>query len=438
MREIEINLTLRFKIPESKLNVNGLLYGLKKINNDIMLAVTHIIFKAIEASAVEKLISMDDEFMFSPNGRQRERTLKTSFGDLKYSFAQVRDNRTGQTIVPLREKLKIPKYKRYLNESLEPALGLSIHLSYGRSSTETIRIRDHCASRWTVWRRLHDFSDQQCQFGDMKDIPYTFMMADGTKVHLQEHRGKDAGQKQLRWVFASTGVGQPFDIVGIWVDKSWEYIARDLKKRLAYQKMEILFSDGEPGIANLLTEGMRHQRCIIHGKRDFPFILYADELKKQEQQPFKNLLRNIPAMTISDKMLEKLSQEDKSKVKALCEKTENDFKELIGLLDEKKYPKARTYISNLSASVSLVFQWWLERNEWIPFTSNIVENRFSQVKNRIKRIGRRWSDTGLLKWLLVAVKKIFDPIDFDYLWQQFLEINQPLQLVSFSVTYRWI
>jgi len=104
MREIEINLTLRLKIPESKLNVNGLLYGLKKINNDIMLAITHIIFKAIEKSTIEELLSMDDEFLFSPNGRQRERTLKTSFGDLKYSFAQVRDNRSGKTIVPTKKK----------------------------------------------------------------------------------------------------------------------------------------------------------------------------------------------------------------------------------------------------------------------------------------------------------------------------------------------
>ena len=315
MREIEINLTLRFKIPESNLNVNGLLYGLKKINNDIMLAVTHIIFKAIEASAVEKLISMDDEFMFSPNGSQRERTLKTSFGDLKYSFAQVRDNRTGQTIVPLREKLKIPKYKRYLNESLEPALGLAIHLSYGRSSKETIRIRDHCASRWTVWRRLHEFSDQLCQFGDMKDIPYTFLMADGTKVHLQERRGKDVGQKELRWAFASTGVGQPFDIVGIWVNKSWKHIANDLKECLNYDRLEVLISDGGPGIEyHLLSEGMRHQRCVFHAKRDFPFILFQDGIKKNQQNELKDLFNSIPALSYTRAKLETITEKDRDRI----------------------------------------------------------------------------------------------------------------------------
>lgn len=436
MREIEIHLTLRFKIPETGFNVNGLLHGLKESNSIIMLTIVQVIFKAIEKRMVKDLLKQEDH-TYSLNGHQRERTLKTSFGDLKYSFVQLKDNRTNKTLVPLIERLAIPKYKRYLDESLEPAIGLAVHLSYGRSEKETSRILDHCASRWTVWRRLKEFSDL-CQFVPMKEVPYTFLMVDGTQVHLQERRGKEIGHKELRWAFASQGVGQPFDIVGIWIDKSWEHIASDLKERLDYDKIEALISDGDSGIENLLTQGMRHQRCIFHGKRDFPFMLYADKLKKPEQEPFKNLLYHNPVMTLSNKTLERLSKEDRIKVKLLCEKTESDFKELIQMLDESKYPTSRTYIENLSKSVSLIFYWWLEKNEWIPFTSNIIENRFSQVKNRIKRIGRRWSDTGLLKWLLVAVKKIFTPLDWDSLWSQFLDINKPLTLVSHKIEYRWI
>jgi len=85
--------------------------------------------------------------------------------------------------------------------------------------------------------------------------------------------------------------------------------------------------------------------------------------------------------------IENISEDDKSKVHQLCQRTEDDFNQSIEMLDPDKYHKARAYIQNLSKSISTFFQWWLEKNEWIPFTSNIIENRFSQIKNRIKRIG---------------------------------------------------
>lgn len=438
MREIKINLTLRFKIPESDFNVNGLLIGLKKSSSPIMLSILKVLLMAIENESVQQIVSNDSHGRYSLNGRQRARTLKTSFGDLRYSFAQLTDNRLHQTIVPLREKLKIPKYKRYLDEMMEPAVGLAVHLSYARAAQETERILNHTASRWTVWRRLQNFSDKCCGFGNLKDIPYAFLMPDGTKVHLQGSGAKEIGQKELRWAAASTGVGQPFDIVGVWVNKSWETIAKDLKRRLDYDKIEVLISDGGPGIENLLAEGMRHQRCIFHGKRDFPYILYQNGLKKKDQTPFRELFEANPTMGISKAYLEQLSEKDKDKVKEICERTEENFQELIAMLDADKYPKARIYIQNLSESVSTFFNWWLNSGEWIPFTSNIIENRFSQVKNRIKRIGRRWSDVGLLKWIMVAIKKLFTPCYWEDFWSQFLDLNRPMNLTFLKADYQWI
>jgi len=438
MSEIQIDLTLTFNIPDEGLNVNGLLFGLKNSNSQIMLGILKTLLTAIEQRAIQELKN-DDEDRYIRNGRQRARTLKTSFGSLQYRFAQIKDQHTDTTIVPLREALKIPKYRRYQDESMESAVGLAVHLSFNRSDKEVTRIRGSGASKWTVWRRLHEFSDRKCQFENMKKIPYTFLMPDGTGVHLQGSKGKDLGQKQMRWALASCGVGQDFDLVGIWIDKSWAEIAKELKSRLNYDHLEVLISDGEPGlIDNLLEEGMRHQRCTIHGKRDFPYILYADHIKKPEQKEFRDILESIPALNFSKTQIEKLSEKDREKVAELWKKTETSFDELIGMLDPEKYPKALTYIQNLSKHVTLFFQWWLEKNEWIPFTSNIIENRFSQVKNRIKRIGRRWSDTGLLKWLMVVIKKIFTPEKWDELWKQFLQINEPIELLKMSVSYRWI
>ena len=63
---------------------------------------------------------------------------------------------------------------------------------------------------------------------------------------------------------------------------------------------------------------------------------------------------------------------------------------------------------------------------------------FSQVKNRIKRIGKRWSDNGLQRWLMVVIQKIFTPENWSQLWVQYLEINKSLKLVTINVSYNWL
>ena len=438
MGKIEINLAITFNIPDEGINVNGLLFGLKRAGSQIMLCIAKTLFHALEQKVVTKIKNNHDDKIIC-YGRSRPRTLRTSFGSLTYSFQKLRNTRKNQILIPLRDELKIPRYRQYQDESMESSIGLCAHLSYSRSDKEVTRIRGSGASRWTVWRRLQEFSDAQCQFPDLKKIPYVFLLVDGTGIHLQESRGIDVGQKRMRWALASTGVNQPFDIVGVWVDKSWEAIARDLKKRLNYDNLEVLISDGGPGIQdNLLAEGMRHQRCIFHGKRDFSILLFQDGLKKKEQQPFVEFFKQIPAVSFIQSDMEKVSLADRPYINELCERTEKSFKLLIDVLDEKKYPKSRLYIENLSNHVSTFFDFWLERSGWIPNTSNLIENRFSQVKNRIKRIGKRWSDKGLQKWLMVVIQKIFNPENWTHLWNQFLEINEPLYLVSIKVSYNWL
>jgi hypothetical protein len=415
-----------------------LLFGLKEAASQIMLCIIRTLFHAIEQKAISKIKNTQNDRIIC-YGRCRPRTLKTSFGSLTYGFQKLKNTETNQILIPLRDELKIPRYRQYQDESMEGAIGLSAHLSYSRSDKEVTRIRGSGASRWTVWRRLQEFSDSQCQFPDFKKIPYVFLLVDGTGIHLQGNRGVDIGQKRMRWALASTGVNQPFDIVGVWVDKSWEAIARDLKERLKYDNLEVLISDGGPGIENyLLSEGMRHQRCIFHGKRDFSFLLFQDGVKKKAQQPFVEFFNQIPAVSFIKSDMEKVNPADRPYIDECCERTEKSFKLLIDVLDEKKYPKSRLYIENLSKHVSIFFDWWLERSEWIPNTSNLIENRFSQIKNRIKRIGKRWSDNGLQKWLMVVIQKIFTPENWTHLWNQFLDINKPLELVKVNASYCWL
>ncbi len=188
----------------------------------------------------------------------------------------------------------------------------------------------------------------------------------------------------------------------------------------------------------LLDPGMRLQRCMWHGKRDFPYVLYADHLKKPQQEPFKTKLKSIPGMNLKQADLERLSAEDFETVEQLAEKTKQGFTELIEALSEDKYPKARAYIKNLSKEVTTFFDFWFENGVWIPLTTNAIESAFSQVKNRIRAVGKRWSESGLMNWLKVVVHKVFYPDSWDRLWAKYLDIDSTLKIDLLEVCYQWV
>ena len=63
MSEIEINLTLKFNIPDEDLNVNGLLFGLKGANSQTMLAITIENISEDDKSKVHQLCQRtEDDF----------------------------------------------------------------------------------------------------------------------------------------------------------------------------------------------------------------------------------------------------------------------------------------------------------------------------------------------------------------------------------------
>jgi hypothetical protein len=229
-----------------------------------------------------------------------------------------------------------------------------------------------------------------------------------------------------------------FKPVGFWIDTDWTQIGKDLRRRVPYQKLKILFSDGGPGIEeNLLRPGMDHQRCLWHGKRDFPYLLYADGAKKAEQLPFVEKLKSIPALNLTKGQLEQLRPEDRPVVEQIAHQTQQGFQQLLDALDEKKYPQARTYTQNLIQPVTTFLSWWLKKGKIIPLNTNAIESAFSQVCNRIKKVGRRWSEKGLLNWLKITFYKIFKP----ELWSlQRLENKKGLpkiRLISVDASYSW-
>lgn len=80
MRELEIHLVLRFRVPEDGLTVNGILLGLQERTPVIFTTLVHSIFKALEERTVQRLVQQHPG-RFVLNGRQpNARKLITHFG----------------------------------------------------------------------------------------------------------------------------------------------------------------------------------------------------------------------------------------------------------------------------------------------------------------------------------------------------------------------
>lgn len=438
MGEITVDLRLVFQIPESGLTINGLIEGLKQGCSRIHGAILCTLMKALEERLIEEMLRSDPS-RYRRNGRQsKARHLKCSLGTIPYRFAQLRDLPEQRTFMPLVEALKIPAYDHYLEEAMEPAVGLAVHVSYRRASSEVERIQGRSMCHTTVHSRLQEFAQGHDPFGELKSKPFRFLIVDGTKVHLQGPWGEDLGQAEMRWALASLGPSGPFEPVGFWVHTEWAEIRKQLEERLDYEKLEVLFSDGGEGIEeNLLRDGMKYQRCQWHGKRDFPYILYSDGLKKPDQIPLREKLQSIAAMSLTKAQLEKLHPEDRSLVEEMARKTEQGFKELLETLDPQRYPKARSYIQNLMEPVTTFLKWWLTQGELIPLNTNAIESAFSQVSNRIKRVGRRWSEKGLLNWLKVTFYKIFKRNLWAQIWSKDERKFPRIKLISLQASYVW-
>jgi hypothetical protein len=432
-----MDLRLVFKIPDSGLRINGLIRGLKESSSEIHETILTTLMKALEKRAMERLLQKDPE-RYGRNGHQsKSRHLKCSLGTISYRFAQVVDRRKGRSFTPLAEALSIPAYEHYLEDALEPPIGLSIHVSFRRATSEIERIQGQCMSHTTVHSRLQKFAHEHNPFGDLKGIPFEFLLVDGTKVHLQGPSGKDLGKVEMRWALASLGSESRFEPVGFWIDTDWAQIRKDLQRRLNYKKLKILFSDGGPGIQeNLLRKGMDHQRCLWHGKREFPYLLYADGAKKVKQAPFLDQLQSIPIMNLSKSQMERLRPEDRPLVEQISKQTQQGFQALLEALSPEKYPRARAYIENLIQPVTTFLSWWLKKGEIIPLNTNAIESAFSHVCNRIKRVGRRWSEKGLLNWLQVVFYKIFRPDLWNLQWQGKKRFPK-IKLISVQAACYW-
>ncbi len=168
MGEITIELRLIFQIPESGLTINGLIGGLKEGVSQIQGEILVHLMKALVERLIDTMVHSDPD-RYRRNGSQNKpRYLKSTLGTIPYRFAQLKDQPSGRSVMPLVEALAIPAYDHYLEEAWEPGIGLCVHVSYRRATSEVERIGGQSMSHTTVHRRLQELAASHDRFGPMR------------------------------------------------------------------------------------------------------------------------------------------------------------------------------------------------------------------------------------------------------------------------------
>lgn len=423
METISISVQFEFNLREKPIGIEEMFMVLQKTEREVGCLLAQELCKRLETTA-ERALKTAGYVRHSV----RARTLQGVIGTVQLRLLRMKAP-DGTLHQALDESVTIPTYVRHTKDSFESAIGLLPHVSYKRSAVEGQRIVGHGPGKSTVHRQVEAWAPDLQNFPSNQAKGFRYLVADGTGAFFQQWVQFQkppvvsyAGE--MRLVLASQGKGQPFIVVGRWTNTSWADIAREVYQRIEVQDVQLLISDGEIGIEEaFLRSHMQHQRCTVHAWRDLKHFLYEDGAKKKAQEPIRQALSQLSALQFNQKTMEALQPIDQEYVERSVQESERQLQELVRWLYNKGYHKTARYLDNLKQPLLTFLHSWLQTGDTDPATSNAAENRMSLIKNRIVRIGRRWSEPGLKRWIDLAIHKVFPGYNWQNLWEKLLPLT---------------
>jgi len=427
-----MSIFITFEIPLGKVSLAAIEEAVHKSLKES----GRLMIKALLESLQKRLSFMVQALhpeRFVKNGRHgRLRTFKTSFGKVEVVNYQILDKQSGKSLRLLPLAVDFRSGRRFSPKTLQLATRLSVITSFRQAAREaSYEMGLSGPSHATVHRNFRDIFE--CEGIPVKGKNFRYLMADTMKVRLQGGCGRDAGWGDVRVVLAAERGEGPWIPLGLFVNQSWAEVRRELERLIDYERLEVLISDGEPGVEALLREGMRHQRCIWHGWRDLSFVLYQDGFRGLENWDLVDLLSEIPLFRLSTKDRPRIRE----KVERILEESRGLWEELLEIFDREVYPRAHSYLKRLGENLFTFLEYFLEKGEWIPNVSNIVENVIGRIKLRVRRIGKRWSERGLIALFRAMARRIFGIESWETFEERWLGAEIRPKLVALEVKYHW-
>lgn len=159
MSEIRIDLELKLSIPDKELNVNSIVFLLKKSMGHIAFKILDALLYGIEVRVISGLQeNWSGRYVCNGDGRNWRQ-----FRAASVSVCPALSSAGAENALPLEKGFRGFSYRRILEESIEPAVGLAVHLSYRGSGKEIERIKGASMAKSGLHRGLQEFSRLQCQ-----------------------------------------------------------------------------------------------------------------------------------------------------------------------------------------------------------------------------------------------------------------------------------
>ena len=426
--EYEIKLEINVKIQENELNINGLIKAMHDFSKFVLgREMLSMLIHAMDRQVCEK-VRRDSEGTFENRG-YRDRTIQSTMGRIPLRFLKLRNRDSGAVSCPGLELLDCPAYARWPKSLLVNAAGMLPFMSYRQSSAEHLEQHGTGPAKTTVHRRLQELVGTGDYRPNLCKRNFKYLLVDGTGAKFQDRSENCFYSGEVRFAYASTGDGRPYELVGLWVGKDWKACADELYSRMSTGQLEVLICDGEEGISSaFLRPHIRHQRCQWHALRDLSYILYADDLKKPEQEPIISAFKSIPMVGCTQLDFEELTGESISTVKKIRNEIVKSLKDLAASTIEQGYPTAGTYLQRLAEPFVTCLDHYIDTGNIIPITSNIIERQIGLFKNRYSRIGKRWSEQGLIRWFAIAIRKLLPQFDWKESWKEFYGSKDSVKL----------
>ena len=430
--QLTMNISITFEIPFGKIP----LAAIEETVRHSLKATGRLMIKAILEALQERLGSVlqaSSPGRLVRNGRHgRGRVFNTAFGKIRVANRQLRDKETGKTLRLLPLVVDFRPRKRFSLGALRSAIRLSVLTSFRQAAKETrYEMGTEAPSHATVHRNFRGvFEGNEVS---LRSWEFRYLMADTMKVRLQGGRGREEGWADGRVVLGAERPEGPWILLGIFVNRSWREVRKELEGCIDYGRVEVLISDGEPGIEALLREGMKHQRCTWHGRRDLSFLLYQDGYKGLENRELVDLLREVPLFKINIRNRPEVREE----VEEILKESQELWKELLEVFDPEVYPRAHSYLRRLGENLFVFLEYFLEKGAWIPNVSNMVENVIGRVKLRVRGIGRRWSEGGLIALFRAMARRIFGVESWEAFEERWLGAGTCPKFVALEAKYHW-
>jgi len=358
---------------------------------------------------------------------RRERSIRTSVGEVSINWRRARCKNCGRVHVPLRQFLGLDAYQSKSSELERVVMEVVSEQSYRRGSNHLMRIGEIPVPKSTLHRWVADSDCDELKWP--RGIRYLFADGTGYKRRPDPERGI-TNRGEVRVALGIDRLGRTLAL-GSFSGRSWDEIGEELNRsRGRRQKAELLVSDGEQGLAEGLSDlANGYQRCHWHAVRDLNHALWKGGAPKQERDDRGQALAGILGVELPADCVEPVKEGDRRKVSERIKSSERQLDELAADFIGQGYIKAATYVRRAKDHLFNHLRFWLKCGIVGPRVASFIERMMREIGRRLKRIAFGWSEQGAEKMARIIIKRFSTAKQWEAYWMKKLRIDGKVILV---------